>query len=203
MRIKEEFNHELIIDKSRFICYLKKVDNIDDAKEYIDQIKKLHRDSTHCCSAIVCGDNYEIERCSDDGEPSGTAGLPMLTALKKIGIKDCVAVVVRYFGGIKLGGGGLIRAYGRSVSESVSLASKVRLVKLKEYRLVFAYNLIGKLEYELQKICLIVNKNYEELVEYIVHSSDDDFTDKVIDLTNGDISIEYINEVESFEDVIN
>ena len=91
------------IKKSRFICHLKRISNEEEGREYIAQIKKEHHKANHSCSAMIVGEDGQIKRSSDDGEPSGTAGVPMLTVLEKQGLTNVVAVVTRYFGGIKLG----------------------------------------------------------------------------------------------------
>ena len=119
LTIAQNTTHEIIIDRSRFICHLKKVETEEEAQEYIKALKKEYWDANHNCSAYIIGENMEHQRSSDDGEPSGTAGVPMLEVLKKRELHNLVAVVTRYFGGIKLGAGGLIRAYGRSVSEAI------------------------------------------------------------------------------------
>lgn len=110
---------EIVIKKSRFICYMQKVDTEKQAKDYIDQLKRDNPTANHCCSAYKIG---PVVRVSDDGEPSQTAGIPMLGVIEKNGLDNIVAVVVRYFGGIKLGGGGLIRAYSESVATAIATA---------------------------------------------------------------------------------
>ena len=122
LTIAQNTTHELIIDKSRFLCHLKKVETEAEAQEFIKALKKEYWDANHNCSAYIIGENMDSQRSSDDGEPSGTAGIPMLEVLKKRELHNLVAVVTRYFGGIKLGAGGLIRAYGRSVSEAIDQA---------------------------------------------------------------------------------
>lgn len=118
--IKENGIHEIDIKKSRFICHIKRVETEEEAIAFIDEIKKEHWKATHNCSAYTLGMNDEIQRAHDDGEPSGTAGVPMLEIFLKRELKNVVAVVTRYFGGVKLGAGGLIRAYGGSVNEAVN-----------------------------------------------------------------------------------
>lgn len=113
--IAENSEYEIVIRGSRFICSLQRVENEEEAKAFIQTIKKEHWKATHNCSAYLIGDRDEIQRAHDDGEPSGTAGVPMLEVLKKNELKYVVAVVTRYFGGTKLGAGGLIRAYSKSV----------------------------------------------------------------------------------------
>src|SRR5699024_5195396 len=114
--IKGEGSHEVIIQKSRFIGYVKRVVTEEEAQSFIQTIKKKHHDATHNCSAYIIGDHDQIQKANDDGEPSGTAGVPMLEVLKRQTLKNTAVVVTRYFGGTKLGAGGLIRAYGSTTS---------------------------------------------------------------------------------------
>ena len=127
--VAQDGEHEIVVDKSRFICHVKRVYNDQDAMEFIKEIKKIHWNATHNCSAYQVGDFNEIQKANDDGEPSGTAGVPMLEVLRKQGIKNCVVVVTRYFGGIKLGAGGLIRAYAGSVALAVK---EIGIIEIKE-----------------------------------------------------------------------
>ncbi|NLW15317.1 MAG: YigZ family protein, partial [Erysipelothrix sp.] len=124
--IEEEVIVEQEINKSKFITYLSPISSEDEAKEYLRAIKKDHPKAAHHCSAYVVG---EIERSNDDGEPASSAGLPMLQVLRGNELHNVIAVVVRYFGGIKLGVGGLIRAYGSSVTQSIE-ASQILNPKL-------------------------------------------------------------------------
>lgn len=117
------------IKKSRFICQINRIETEEEGREIIAQIKKEHYKATHSCSAMIVGENSEIKRSSDDGEPSGTAGVPMLTVLEKNGLTNVVAVVTRYFGGVKLGAGGLIRAYAGAVANGVK---ELGIVEVKE-----------------------------------------------------------------------
>ncbi|MBF0818787.1 YigZ family protein [Streptococcus acidominimus] len=117
------------IKKSRFICHLKRVATEEEARNFINAVKKEHYRATHNCSAFILGEAMEIKRSSDDGEPSGTAGVPMLTVLENHQLTNVVAVVTRYFGGIKLGAGGLIRAYAGAVAHAVS---EIGIVEIKE-----------------------------------------------------------------------
>ena len=117
------------IKKSRFICQIKRVYSEEEGRDFVAQVKKEHYKATHSCSAMIIGENGDIKRSSDDGEPSGTAGVPMLTVLEKNGLTNIVAVVTRYFGGIKLGAGGLIRAYGGAVAQAIRTLG---IVEIKE-----------------------------------------------------------------------
>lgn len=128
LTIAKDIRTEQVISKSRFICSLKKVKTEEEAQDFIKAVKKEFWDATHNCSAYIIDEQHQ--RSSDDGEPSGTAGIPMLGVLRKQELQQVAAVVTRYFGGIKLGAGGLVRAYAGSVSqalEEAGLAQKVRM----------------------------------------------------------------------------
>lgn len=127
--IKQDGTAEEEIKKSRFICQLKRITSEEEGRNFIAQVKKEHYKATHSCSAMIVGENGQIKRSNDDGEPSGTAGVPMLTVLEKQGLTNVVAVVTRYFGGIKLGAGGLIRAYAGSVANGLR---EIGIVEIKE-----------------------------------------------------------------------
>ncbi|WP_193596692.1 IMPACT family protein [Microbacterium sp. YJN-G] len=118
-------DHELVIRKSRFLTHVAPVSSSEQADEIIAAVKKRYWDARHNCSAQVTGLRGDRARSSDDGEPSGTAGMPMLEVLRRRELTDVVAVVTRYFGGIKLGAGGLVRAYSSAVSEALDLAALV------------------------------------------------------------------------------
>ena len=127
--IKEDGQVQEEIKKSRFICYAKRVYSEDEARDFITAIKKEHYKATHNCSAFIIGERSEIKRTSDDGEPSGTAGVPMLGVLENHNLTNVCVVVTRYFGGIKLGAGGLIRAYAGSVALAVK---EIGIIEIKE-----------------------------------------------------------------------
>lgn len=137
--IKTDNITEEDIKKSRFICQLKRVENEEEARQFIAAIKKEHYKANHSCSAMIIGDNSDIKRSSDDGEPSGTAGIPMLTVLEKQELTNVVAVVTRYFGGIKLGVGGLIRAYSGSVANALTKTGLVIVKEQEGLRLSLTY----------------------------------------------------------------
>ena len=127
--IKEDGQVQEEIKKSRFICHAKRVYNEEEARDFISAIKKEHYKATHNCSAFIVGERSEIKRTSDDGEPSGTAGIPMLGVLENHNLTNVCVVVTRYFGGIKLGAGGLIRAYAGSVALAVK---EIGIIEIKE-----------------------------------------------------------------------
>ena len=127
--IKEDGQVQEEIKKSRFICHAKRVYSEEEARDFITAIKKEHYKATHNCSAFILGERSEIKRTSDDGEPSGTAGVPMLGVLENHNLTNVCMVVTRYFGGIKLGAGGLIRAYAGSVALAVK---EIGIIEIKE-----------------------------------------------------------------------
>ena len=127
--IKEDGMVQEEIKKSRFICHVKRIYSEEEARAFITAIKKEHYKATHNCSAFIIGEKSDIKRTSDDGEPSGTAGVPMLGVLEKHNLTNLCVVVTRYFGGIKLGAGGLIRAYAGSVALAIK---EIGLVEIKE-----------------------------------------------------------------------
>ena len=127
--IKEDGQVQEEIKKSRFICHVKRIYSEEEARDFITTIKKEHYKATHNCSAFIVGERSEIKRTSDDGEPSGTAGVPMLGVLENHNLTNVCVVVTRYFGGIKLGAGGLIRAYAGSVALAVK---EIGIIEIKE-----------------------------------------------------------------------
>ena len=141
--IVKDFRQEIVIEKSRFICTLKKVHSEAEAQEFIKTIKKEFWDATHNCSAYIVDDM--AQRSSDDGEPSGTAGLPMLEVLRKNKLTNTAAVVTRYFGGIKLGAGGLVRAYTNSVAEAVKATGIAQKVLVSKFSFIYDLNEVGKI----------------------------------------------------------
>lgn len=144
--IKTDFINEEEIKKSRFICHLKRISTEEEARDFIAKIKKEHWKANHNCSAYTLGNRQEIQRSSDDGEPSGTAGVPMLEILKKKEIINVCAVVTLYFGGIKLGAGGLIRAYAGSVNHAIEEVGLVQIVNQRELILKLDYSLYDSVQ---------------------------------------------------------
>ena len=156
---------EIIEKKSRFIATVQPVKNEEEAIAFIERMKKKYWNATHNCSAYVLGEHFQIQRCSDDGEPSGTAGKPMLDVLLGEEIHDVVVVVTRYFGGTLLGTGGLVRAYSSSTKEGL-LASKV-ITKMygQKFSVETDYTGLGKIQYILgQRGLTILNSTYTDKV---------------------------------------
>lgn len=142
---------EIEIRRSRFIGHAMPISSEEEAVKFIDEIRAKHRMATHNVYAYVFGDNDEIQRYSDDGEPSGTAGLPVLNLIKKEGLKNVAVVVTRYFGGILLGAGGLVRAYIKSAKAGIDSAVVVEKVLFKIISIKLDYTLLGKVQNELLK----------------------------------------------------
>jgi uncharacterized YigZ family protein len=187
--VKGYGENEIIIEKSRFICYINRATTEEEAVQFIQQIKKKHWDATHNCSAYIIGEHDQIQKANDDGEPSGTAGIPMLEVLKKKGLKDTVAVVTRYFGGIKLGAGGLVRAYGRAVSEGLNAAGIVERRLVRVMHVTIDYTWLGKVENELRSSTYTIKDiHYLENVKleiFVDETKKQTFVEWMIELTNG------------------
>lgn len=137
--IKDNGLFEEEIKKSRFICQIKRITTEEEGKAFITAIKKEHYKANHSCSAMIIGDKNQIKRSSDDGEPSGTAGIPMLSVLEKQGLTNLVVVVTRYFGGIKLGTGGLIRAYSGVTAAAIKELGIVDVKKQAGLKVTLTY----------------------------------------------------------------
>lgn len=179
--VKGQGEHEIIIQKSRFIAHIARATTEEDAQSFIQEIKKKHWDATHNCSAYMIGENNQIQKANDDGEPSGTAGVPILEVLKKKDLKDTVVVITRYFGGIKLGAGGLIRAYGKATSEGIAATGIVERKLVQIMLITIEYTLLGKIEKELRSSNYIVKDiHYKDNVTLEVYVEEA----KLIELTN-------------------
>lgn len=148
--VRQFGSKEIVIKKSRFIGYGKPVANEEEAIAFIEEIKKQHWNATHNCSAYVIGERDEIQKASDDGEPSGTAGKPILEVIKNQGLKNTAIVVTRYFGGILLGAGGLIRAYSDGAVAAIEAADAIVKMLHQEVFVEIDYTWLGKLENELR-----------------------------------------------------
>lgn len=187
--IKQSGTYEVVIQKSKFIAHFKRAETEEEAQTFIQAIKKEHWNATHNCSAYIIGERNEHQKANDDGEPSGTAGIPMLEVLRKRHLKDTVVVVTRYFGGIKLGGGGLIRAYGGTVSEGLDAIGIVERLPMQQLTLTVDYTWIGKVENELrQSSYLLDDIIYADLVTFHVSVPVEETEEALAwltDMTNG------------------
>ncbi|MFF2091161.1 YigZ family protein [Paenibacillus sp. NPDC058174] len=147
--IRGDGTAEVVIKKSRFIGHAKPVETEEEAVAFIEEIKRLHRQATHNCSAYLVGERDQYQKASDDGEPSGTAGKPILEVIKNKGLKNVAVVVTRYFGGIMLGAGGLVRAYTDGAVAGIEAAGEIVRVLHREVFVDVDYTWYGKLENEL------------------------------------------------------
>lgn len=150
--VRSEASDEIVIQKSRFIGYAAPCETEDEALAFLRKIRDRHRDARHCCYAYVIGINAGIMRYSDDGEPGGTAGMPMMDILKSEKAVNCCVVVVRYFGGILLGTGGLVRAYTQGCKTALQAAGLVRMELSSTIRCTVSYSLWNSVQYALQKM---------------------------------------------------
>lgn len=188
--------HEISIEKSRFICSFAPVTTIEEAQQFIDATKKKYWDATHNCSAYVVGDSQQFQKANDDGEPTGTAGIPMLEVLKKRQLTNLVVVVTRYFGGIKLGAGGLVRAYTQSVvsaiEEKAILLEKCPFLKVQ---FMLPFELAFKVESTLRNDSRFHIENIDYLSSavtmFVLIQPDDKqvFTQFIASLCNDEIDI--------------
>src|SRR5699024_2182912 len=137
--------------RSSDLGYVERVRSEEEAVAFVQKIKKKHYDATHNCSAYIIGDRDQYQKANDDGEPGGTAGIPMLEVLKRLQLKNTVVVVTRYFGGIKLGAGGLIRAYSSVTSETIREIGIVKGELMQGFSLTINYSLLGKVENHLNE----------------------------------------------------
>lgn len=183
--IKGYAEAEYEISKSRFLAFIERVNTEAEAILFINKIKKLHWEARHNCSAYIIGDRGQIQKADDDGEPSGTAGKPILEVLKKNELKDVIIVITRYFGGIKLGAGGLIRAYGKATSLGLDAAQIVKKVQYIRFAIDIDYTLLGTLENNLRlNHYMVEDKLFTDKVRLLVFV-EKGFEDKLIEsITN-------------------
>lgn len=196
--INERAEAEIVEKKSRFIANVSPISSEEEATNFIAEIKKQHYNARHNCFAYVIGGDIPIVRFSDDKEPNGTAGKPILDVLLGEKIENAIIVVTRYFGGTLLGTGGLVRAYGKSAKEGI-LAGKI--VQMDVYTKVFIsvdYSLIGKIQYEVSNNGhIIIDTEYTDLVKfslYIKSELVDEFIKNIVNITNNVANINKENE---------
>ena len=191
--IKEDGQVQEEIKKSRFICHIKRVTTEGEARNFIQAVKKEHYKATHNCSAFILGERSEMKRSSDDGEPSGTAGVPMLGVLENHQLTNVCAVVTRYFGGIKLGAGGLIRAYAGSIALAIKEIGSVHIKEQLGLRLTLSYSQYQELPNFLKaKQLQEQDTAFTDQVQTTIFVDKDDkesVIESLIELFNGKIDI--------------
>ena len=182
MYLKEETTNTIVIEKSKFICYMKRIQTEQDFKDYLNLIKKKHYDADHVCSGFI---SNNIKRSNDDGEPSGTAGSPILNVLEKNNLNEMCALVVRYFGGVKLGAGGLIRAYSSAVSECIKTGTLIENIEYPKYNLVLTYELANKVEHYIKNNTILLNTKYDENITFEFALDDKNKLETIKEYTKG------------------
>ena len=189
--IKEPTQSEINVKKSQFICSLFPTKTKAESKEIIQKLNEQYSDATHNCTAYIVSDG---EGFDDDGEPGGTAGKPMINVLRKNELHNVTAVVTRYFGGIKLGAGGLVRAYSKSVMEAIGEAEILEIEEYDVYEIVFEYSEIKAVDGEVRNNNLeVIDKQYSDKVRYDIVSKDGRDTLKIFEKYSGKISVNFKN----------
>ena len=189
--IKKAIQIEINVKKSQFICSLFPTRTKAESKAIIQKINEQYADATHNCTAYIVSDG---EGFDDDGEPGGTAGKPMINVLRKNELHNVTAIVTRYFGGIKLGAGGLVRAYSKSVMEAIGEAEILEIEEYDVYNLLFEYSDIKIADSEVRNNNLeVIDKNYTDKVSYDVVSKDNRDIVKIFEKYSGKISVNFKN----------
>ena len=186
--LKQAASDEFIVNKSRFIGYASPCETEEEALAFLKSIREKHKDATHNCYAYVIGQNAGIMRYNDDGEPGGTAGMPMMEVIKARGVVNCCVVVTRYFGGILLGAGGLVRAYSHGCAIALNSAQVVRMEESQKILLDVPYPLWDRINHALKSLPQITEEtNFGASVEatLLIRKKDVDFvTQKLTALTD-------------------
>ena len=189
--IDKNAENEIIIKKSRFITKLYYIEDVNKVNDIINELKKEYKKCTHICYSYIIGQNA---KAVDDGEPSGTAGKPILNVLQKKDMTNVLCVVIRYFGGIKLGAGGLVRAYSKSVMEAVGEAEIVEIEEYDVYQITFEYSNIKTADAEVRNNQLTtINKYYTDKVSYEIVSKENRDIERIFEKYSGKISVKYKN----------
>jgi len=185
--ISNDYKYELIIKNSKFITILKRINNLSDIDNILDNVKVEYPDATHYCYAYILNN---IKRASDDGEPSGTAGIPILKVLENNNLTNVLVIVIRYFGGIKLGANGLIRAYTKCSANAIKEVSLKELIDGINLNIKFNYNRLKEIDY-LLKDMRINSKSFSDLIIYNI-DVENDFLEIII---NNNIDYEFIKDI--------
>lgn len=189
--IKKPVQSEINIKKSQFICSVYPTKNKKESKEIIRKLNQKYNDATHNCTAYIVEDG---EGFDDDGEPGGTAGKPMINVLRKNELHNITVIVTRYFGGIKLGAGGLVRAYSKSVLEAIKEVEIVEIEQYDVYEIIFEYSDIKLVDMEVRNNSLEnIDKDYSDTVRYDVISKDNRDIRKIFEKYSGKIRVDFKN----------
>lgn len=185
--IPNPVSSQIEVDKSKFLTYFKHVKTMDEAKAFQNEIRKQHPNANHHCMAVVIDD---LHYATDDGEPSNTAGQPMLQTLIGNQINEVCCIVVRYFGGTLLGRGGLIRAYGQSVSSALEIQTFYTYKKIDIKKVTIPYDLMSIIETKTSPKARIIDRQYDDQMIFILEVYDNTLDDELIEMTNNQIKIE-------------
>ena len=195
----EIFGAAYEVNKSKFLAHVKHVENEEEARDFVLSIRKKYFDATHNCSAWILGERGDKQKSNDDGEPGGTAGNPILETIKKNDLTNCAVVVTRYFGGIKLGAGGLIRAYSHTAALGLSAAKIVRMTLFKKISLTLEYNFLAAVEnYLRNKKIRVVSTDYADVVTeeiLLLPAQVENFLAELNDLTAASFLYEELDEI--------
>ena len=197
--INQDSKITIEITKSIFHSIMRHVDNVDDAKAFFQEVREEYPNATHYCTAYVIGKNGEYGHYNDDGEPSGTAGMPMFDVLRKNDLTNIAVVVVRYFCGIKLGAGGLVRAYSKSVSENLRIAEVIDIIEYKFIKLSFDYSLLKLVERNLEN-AEIVSRHFDLDVTLFIKTPStnvDRIVARMVNLTANLAKISILDKIET------
>ena len=188
--IKKPVEAQINIKKSNFIARLYPAKDKKEVKKIIEEVSTRYSDATHNCTAYIVSDS---QGCDDNGEPSGTAGKPMMNVLIKNDLSNIVAIVTRYFGGIKLGAGGLVRAYSHSILKAIEEAEIVNMELFNIYEAIFDYKNIKEVDSELRKYNLkVIKKDYNVQVTYLIASNQIDIISNIEEKFQSDVKIDLI-----------
>ena len=190
LHIRNKVETEIEIKKSRFIGMLFPVENEQQAREILASVRKQHPSATHHCTALIIGNT---QRSNDDGEPSGTAGLPMLECLRHENLDNVLAIVVRYFGGTLLGTGGLLRAYQQSVTSAIRLAELTEPVIMQEYEVILPYDLYNRADQLLRKHAMVTDTDFGEQIT-VRFLSEKPLNEQFMAISSGTVSPVFLRE---------
>lgn len=189
--LRQFASDEFIINKSRFIGYAAPCETEAEALAFLQSIRTKHKDATHNCYAYIIGQNAGIMRYSDDGEPGGTAGLPMMEVLKHQGVVNCCCVVTRYFGGVLLGAGGLVRAYSQGAAAALNACGTGMVFPTARYLMEVSYPMLSRVEYFLKSEPVVIeDKQFTDVITFtlILRTTDEEgFLARLTDYTEGSI----------------
>ena len=195
----EIFSAAYEVNKSKFFAHVKQVETEEAARDFVQMIRKKDFDATHNCSAWILGERGDKQKSNDDGEPGGTAGNPILEAIKKNELTNCAIVVTRYFGGIKLGAGGLIRAYSHTAALGLAAAKIVQITLFKKISLTLEYNFLATVEnYLRNKKIRVANSDYADVVTLevlLLPAQVETFLTELNDLTAANFLYEELGEI--------